>query len=90
MTNALLLFLAEIEPGKTYPTRLFFDWHHRLMGSCETGRLAFAREHDIDLENGAMTVEEFVQLTGNAYGGDIIRRVAKHYTHTANSVKGGR
>lgn len=61
-----------------------------LTGSCETGRLAFAREHDIDLESGAMTVEEFVQLTGNAYGGDIIRSVAKHYTHTANPVKGGR
>jgi hypothetical protein len=56
-----------------YPTKDFFVWHHRLTGSCEMGRREFARQHNIDIENGKMTVKEFVRLTRNAYGGDTIQ-----------------
>ena len=61
--------------GKKYPVKFFFDWHHRLTGSCEAGRRAFARDHGIDLENGEMTLAEFLVLTKDAYGGSVIRKI---------------
>lgn len=66
---------------KEYPTldtvvknTELFDWHGRLTGSCEFGRRAFATDHGIDM-TASMTVRSFVELTKNAYGGDIIRRI---------------
>ena len=63
---------------KAYPTKDFYDWHNRLTGSCEMGRKAFAQDHDIDVENGQMTVREFVALTRNAFGGSVIRMIRVH------------
>ena len=68
-------FLAETECGKKYPNQHFYAWHHRLTGSCNMGRKAFAKNHGIDVENGTMTLEEFLELTENSYGGDVIRHV---------------
>ena len=70
-------FLKEIDINKQYQTSVFFDWHHKLTGSCEMGRRIFAENHGIDLENGTMTVSEFVELTKNAYGGRIIKKIAE-------------
>lgn len=58
-----------------YPVSDFFEWHNRLTGSCEMGRRKFAEEHGIDLEKDTMTVEEFIKLTENTYGGEIIRKL---------------
>ena len=60
--------------GIKYPTKDFFEWHHKLTGSCLMGRQQFARDHGVDLE-GKMTVSEFIKLTKNAFGGEIIRRL---------------
>lgn len=60
--------------GIKYPTKDFFEWHHKLTGSCLIGRQQFAKDHDVDLE-GEMTVEEFIILTKNSFGGDIIKRL---------------
>ena len=60
--------------GIKYPTKDFFEWHHKLTGSCLMGRQQFAKDHDVDLE-GEMTVEEFIALTKNSFGGDIIKRL---------------
>lgn len=68
-------FLRETDWGKTYPTQYFYDWHHRLTGSCDMGRKQFARDHGVDLEHGMMTLTEFLELTKDAYGGDVIRKV---------------
>ena len=68
-------FLRETDREKTYPTQYFYDWHHRLTGSCDMGRKQFARDHGIDLEQGMMTLTEFLELTKDAYGGDVIRKV---------------
>lgn len=70
-------FLRETEDGKAYPAQYFYDWHHRLTGSCDMGRRQFARDHGIDVENAAMTLREFLELTKNAYGGNVIRKVLK-------------
>lgn len=67
-------FLRETDREKTYPTQYFYGWHHRLTGSCDMGRKQFARDHGVDLEHGMMTLTEFLELTKNAYGGDVIRK----------------
>ena len=54
-----------------------FDWHNRLTGSCEMGRNNFVRNHGIDVDNDSFTVREFVELTKNDYGGDIICKILK-------------
>ena len=69
------MFLSETDRGKTYPTQYFYDWHHRLTGSCDMGRKQFARDHGVDLEHGMMTLTEFLELTKDAYGGNVIRKV---------------
>ena len=38
------------------------------------GRQQFAKDHDVNLE-GEMTVEKFVTLTEDSFGGDIIRKL---------------
>ena len=68
-------FLRETDREKAYPTQYFYDWHHRLTGSCDMGRKQFARDHGVDLEHGMMTLMEFLELTKDAYGGDVIRKV---------------
>lgn len=69
------LFLKEFKSGIKYPAEAFFTWHNKLTGSCEFGRRAFVRDHGIDLEHGTYTVEEFCEITKDAYGGDIIKQL---------------
>ena len=72
-------FLSEFKPGEKYPAKLFYEWHHRLTGSCEMGRKDFANTHGIDIDNDTMTREEFAELTKNAYGGEVIQRLMKAF-----------
>lgn len=62
----------------TYNNTDLYDWHHRLTGSCEMGRQQFAKNHGIDLD-GEMSIKEFIKLTKNAYGGEIIKKLEKEY-----------
>ena len=71
-------FVDAHSKNKAYPNMDFFKWHHRLTGSCEQGRKAFAKNHNIDLA-GEMTVSEFIKLTGNNYGGETIRKLKDFY-----------
>ena len=68
-------FLAECKPGIQYPVKAFYEWHHKLTGSCEMGRKAFAKNHGIGIEHDTMTLEAFLELTKNAYGGDVIKEI---------------
>lgn len=68
-------FWSEFSPGVKYPAKLFYDWHHRLTGSCEMGRRQFAEDCGIDVEAATYTPEEFIALTENAYNGQIIKRL---------------
>ena len=68
-------FKTKFEENIKYPNKLFFEWHNKLTGSCEMGRRQFAENHNIDIENGVMTAAEFLQLTKDAYGGEVIRQI---------------
>lgn len=63
------------QKGVKYQAKDFYEWHHRLTGSCEMGRNTFAEEHGIDLNSDMFTVEEFVKLCETSYGGEIIRKL---------------
>lgn len=73
-------FVKAHEWGKAYPSADYYDWHHKLTGSCEMGRSEFAAAHGYKLTaDELLTVEEFIDLTKGSYGGDIIRRLREAY-----------
>ena len=67
------LFLEKFNLTDEYPAKDFYEWHHILTGSCEIGRNAFVKNHGIDLEDDKYTVREFIDLTKDDYGGEIIK-----------------
>ena len=71
------IFIDKFSLDKEYPAKDFYDWHNKLTGSCEMGRKAFARDHDIDIENDKITVADFINLTQNAFGGSVIKQLAE-------------
>lgn len=48
-----------------------FSWHHILTGSCLFGRKSFCSDKGLDV-NAKYTVREFISLTENAFGSDVI------------------
>ena len=61
-----------------YPCKDLFKWHNILTGSCEMGRRQFCQEHAIDLESD-YTVRFFLDITKDAYGGNVIKKVIAEY-----------
>ena len=55
-----------------------FEWHHVLTGSCEFGRRQWCEEHGYK-PTDSITLRAFLTETVGAYGGDVIRQVAKEY-----------
>ena len=68
-------FLNEFDLESKYPAKAFYEWHNKLTGSCEFGRNAFVKNHGIDLKNGMYTVKEFIAITKNDFGGEIIQKL---------------
>lgn len=62
---------------KKYPARELFEWHNKLTGSCTPGRQEFATAHGIDIDTAEYTVQEFIDLTRDAYGGKVIREIER-------------
>ena len=76
--EAIEMFLKEFSDlDKKYPAKSFYIWHNRLTGSCEMGRNSFVRNGGYDLESDTFTVKEFIEITKNAFGGDVIRQLAE-------------
>lgn len=72
-------FFETFTKEENYSAKEFYIWHSRLTGSCELGRKTFAQNHGIDIENDLMTVKEFIELTENAYGGSVIKKLKEKY-----------
>jgi hypothetical protein len=60
--------------SRKYSGSLLFDWHNKLTGSCKLGRESFCRNNNISLED-TFTIYEFIELTKDQYGGDIIKQL---------------
>lgn len=61
-----------------YPNRDLFTYHHVLTGSCRMGRESFCKDKGIGLD-GSTTVREFIELTKDSYGGDVICKLPEVY-----------
>ena len=67
------------DPDKPIEHSTLFSLHSMLTCSCMMGRKEFAKAHDLDPKNGTMTMREFIMLTKDAFGGDVIRKLAEAY-----------
>lgn len=77
-------FVKAHEWGKQYPSADYYGWHHGLTGSCDMGRAEFAKRHGYKLtDDELLTVEEFIKLTENSYGGSVIRKLREAYEEEA-------
>ena len=61
--------------SKKYSAKELFTWHHILTGSCKAGRESFCRDRQIDIDKDSFTVYEFIEITKNSYGGEVIRQL---------------
>ena len=73
-------FIKAHKWGEQYSAVDFYDWHHKLTGSCDMGRREFAASHGFKVtEDELLTVEEFIKLTENSYGSGVIRKLEEAY-----------
>ena len=73
-------FIKAHKWGEKYSAVDFYDWHHKLTGSCDMGRREFAASHGFKVtEDELLTVEEFIKLTENSYGSTTIRKLQEAY-----------
>lgn len=70
-------FMACHTINTKYPARDLFEWHHHLTGSCLEGRKAFCRDHRIEIDHDEFTPQEFVNLTRESYGYQVIELLAE-------------
>ena len=63
--------LAEFKNKGKLTVKELYDWHGILTGSCRFGRSQFQAEHNLK-DDDLLSLEEFVKLTGSAFGGDKI------------------
>lgn len=53
-------------------------WHRILTNSCLVGRLKFMKEHKVN-DRSMVTVRDFIGMTKNDFGGDIIKKLEEAY-----------
>lgn len=66
--------IAKFKEKKRLTVAELYNWHGALTGSCRFGRSQFQREHGLKDED-TLSLEEFVELCGNAYGGEKIKKL---------------
>lgn len=71
-------FRKKFKDDRKYKGTTFFKWHHNLTGSCLMGRESFVKNNEIDL-NKMYSVQEFIKLTENDFGGSVIRELKQYY-----------
>ncbi|MBE6234739.1 MAG: hypothetical protein E7112_00720 [Bacteroidales bacterium] len=58
-----------------YPIKELSRWHMLMTKSCASGREAFAQRKGLDLENGTLTVPEFIELVKRDWGSEEIEKL---------------
>ena len=77
--ETIKMFLEAFKKGKVYKVKDFYDWHGYLTGSCEMGRNNFMRKHGLKFDD-EMTVDEFLKITKNDFGSDVIKNLSDKWT----------
>ena len=70
---------AHANYNDTYKASDLFVWHNTLTGSCRFGRESFCREREINIDTDQFTIAEFIELTKDSYGGNIIIKLKDYY-----------
>ena len=68
-----------------YPCEDLFRWHNVLTGSCEMGRRRFCQDNGIIL-SAKYTIRYFLDITKNAYGSSIIKKVRERYDNKLSLI----
>ena len=68
------MFNKQFNRVEKYSGEEFYKWHHILTDSCTAGRDNFVRENNLDLKK-LYTVDEFIKITKDSYGGNIIKKL---------------
>ena len=76
--EAINKFISIFKKGRKYSAKEFYEWHYYLTGSCEMGRKSFMQDHDITFDD-KLTVEEFIALCENFYGGKVIKELKERF-----------
>ena len=63
------------DANKKYAASKFFEWHNILTGSCHYGRQYFIENNNININTDSFTIQEFINLTKNCYGSEIIKQL---------------
>jgi len=69
------MFLLKFDRNTKYNAKEFFEWHGKLTASCLFGREQFVKEKSINLEKDCFTMQEFIDMTQNSFGGEIINKI---------------
>ena len=70
------MFNKQFNRVEKYSGEEFYKWHHILTDSCTAGRDNFVRENNLDLKK-LYTVDEFIKITKDSYGGNIIKKLCE-------------
>ena len=68
-------FINKFNLTKKHTASDLFEWHGILTGSCKLGRKSFCANHSIDTATAKFTVKEFIALTENQYGREVIKQL---------------
>ena len=58
-----------------YAIKELSRWHTLMTLSCPTGKKEFAEKHNLDIENGTLTIPEFIELVKDEFGSKAIARL---------------
>jgi len=72
-------FNSTFKQGVKYNAQLFYNWHTTLTGSCSSGKARWVKERGFDLKS-KITIEEFVNLTKDSYGGNVIKQLKDSFS----------
>ena len=67
-------FKEAIKGLNKIPAKLLYDWHTTLTGSCDQGKDSFIKNKGLDTSS-EYTLDEFIELTKDQYGGHIINQL---------------
>ena len=68
-------FIEKYGNKEVIAAKTLSEWHGLLTGSCRAGRDNFCVNHGIDIEKDSFSIKQFIALTIDSYGGEIIKKL---------------
>ena len=68
-------FIEKYGNKEVIAAKTLYEWHGLLTGSCRAGRDNFCVNHGIDIEKDSFSIKQFIALTIDSYGNEIIKKL---------------